>query len=281
MESSEFEHKMTCLLFALKEFLSSKDIGYHFDFSSMFMTKGPYPDSSSTQKKPLYEYVEPRQITQLLDILKGRYKCLDFSEKPYYKTTEELLETAFKQKKLSEYENEVELIATVKKLSEQKKYSLLLSESFEERFDDVFRKFTSAKTNNGVLFALHLEERKDFPVLYINDTPIRKFKNTDSYPYKLMKLALSLPNGSVIPAKDLLKISRGNRGCSQDLSEIFGSPVIKSVFTREITNSSFRIYHEITEEDLNEVSYFKKAPITDKSNTEHFAKMIEECRISP
>ena len=144
MEVSEFEHDMVCLLFALKEFMSPKDYGEHFNFSSMFMTRGPYPDSSSMKKKPLYEYIEPSRITKLLEILKYRYKCFDFSEKPYFETAEEVIKASLKQKKLSQYNSEVELISAVKKLSEQRKYTFLFTEPYSiKHFDDVFKEFTT------------------------------------------------------------------------------------------------------------------------------------------
>lgn len=278
MEPSEFKHKMTCLLFALKEFFSPKDVGCHFDFSSMFMTKGPYPDSSSAQKKPLCEYIEPRQITQLLDVLKNRYKCFDFAEKPYFETTEEILETAFGQKKLGEYESEAEFISTIKRLSEQKKYPIVFHEDSRERLENVFKEFTLAKTSDNSLFVLHIKEKSGCPVLYINDTPIRKFQSS-SYSHKMMKLALGLPNGSLVPVKDALNINRGDRGCSQDLSDIFREPVLKSVFTREITNSNFKIYHKVKAEELKLIPAFMDAVPKDTPATTFLMEKIKTSRI--
>ncbi|RYC74424.1 hypothetical protein [Candidatus Nanosyncoccus alces] len=244
MEPDEFKYEMTCLLFALREFLPPKDYGHHFDFSSMFMTKGPYPSSSSAQKKPLYEYVEPSQITKLLEILQYKYRCFGFCEKTYFETPEKVLKAAFKQKKLSEYESEAELTSIVRKLSEQKRYPLVFSEQSKECLDDVFKEYTSSKTSDNSFFVLHIKERKGNPILCINNTPIRKFQ-ANSYSYKMMKLALGLPNGSLVPVKDALNINRGDRGCSQDLSDVFKEPVLKSVFAREITCSDFRIYHKV------------------------------------
>lgn len=278
MEPSEFKRKMACLLFALREYFSPKDVGYHFDFSSMFITKGPYPDSSSVQKKPLYEYIEPHQITQLLDVLKNRYKCFDFVEKPYFKTTEEILKAAFEQKKLSEYRSETEFMAAIKVLSEQKKYPIAFYEDSREHLEKVFKEFTLAKTSDNSLFVLHIKEKSGCPVLYINDTPIRKFQS-NSYSYKMMKLALGQPNGSLVSVKDSLNIKRSDRGCSQDLSDIFREPVLKSVFTREITNSNFKIYHKVKAEELKLIPAFMDAVPQDTPATTFLMEKIKTSRI--
>ena len=204
MEPNEFEYKMVCLLFALKEFFSLKDIGYHFDFSSMFMTKGPYPDPSSAQKKPLYEYIEPNQITQLLEILKGKYKCLDFGERLYFETVEELLGAIFEQKKLDEYADEAELISTAVKMSEQKKYPMILSEKLRERFNDVFEKLTIdegfdtfTQHEDDVVCAFTASFSDDTGDFYVNNVFFHHCEmSSDSYTY--LSKAFHTENGKVV-----------------------------------------------------------------------------------
>lgn len=204
MEVSEFERNMVCLLFALKEFMSPKDYGQHFNFSSMFMTKGPYPDSSSTQKKPLYEYLEPSQITKLLEILQYRYKCFDFCEKPYYKTPEDVVKAAFKQKKLNEYKSEDELISTVRKLSEQKRYPFAFSDQSKERFDNVFNEFTAKidadsfalhGNDTDIMFTTTFNEGNGY--FYINDVLFHRCEMSgDAYSY--LSKAFHTEDGKVV-----------------------------------------------------------------------------------
>lgn len=217
--------------------------------------------------------IPPHQQAALLEVLRDKYSCLTFEEESCFKTREEIIEGGVLCKDIDEYDDEIDFERDIKETLGQKKITIMVNDKFAKTCEQFLRE-------TDVLFRLHLSDAVQ-PVLYVNETPIRKFQSTDSYPCRIMRLALGFPNGSVVPVKDLLKASRGDRGCSQDLSDIFVSPVIKAVFAREITNSKFKIYHEITREDLKNVPYFQEKLPKGELDTIYLVKMIEECRISP
>lgn len=218
----------------------------------------------------LCKVIPPYQQSDLLSILCKKYNCLTYEQERLWETRDKITE---KNINFFTYGNdEFDREEIINELLSQRLYDI----TFKDNFPEVYSKIT----HKAKVFKLSLSDSAH-PVLYINETPIRKFQSSDSYPCKIMRLALGLPNGSIVPVKDVLKTNRGDRGCPQDLADIFKSPVIKAVFAREITNSSFKIYHEVAGENLSDVPYFQNRSEAEESNTEYFAKMIEECRIAP
>ncbi len=219
----------------------------------------------------LFRDIPSMQQVDLLHILENKYDCLTFEQGFLWDSIADIPDEVI-HSYTSGHANESFLIKTKAELSNQRWFEV----TFKDNFPEIYRKIAS---NTDTFFKLHMSNVKH-PVLYINEIPIKKFKSQELYPYKLMDIALNSPNGSIVSVDKMPKVARGERGFSQDLFDIFKWPVIRSVFMREITKTSFRIYHGVTEKDLDNIPYFQNRPRDGKTNTEHFMKMIEECRYS-
>ena len=273
------EQKMGVFLVALRN-AQYKEVSNEITITSMHTINGEKPsnmaeDEQDEQDSSLCLHIPPYQQTQLLEILKDKYKCLTFEEKPYFKTKEDAIKATVDSGKVVKYASEEEFMEMVNDLSEQKVYTI----KFNDNFVDVFEKLIH---ESSTIFRLHLEELEgDIPVLFVNETPIRKFQN-GKYNHKMMKIALGLTSGSLVYVKDLLKNERRYRGCSQDLNDIFRESALRVVFTRDIKNDSFRIFHQITEKDLQDNEAFQKLVKDENafSDTVFLKEKIKKSKIS-
>lgn len=101
-------------------------------------------------------------------------------------------------------------------------------------------------------YILHLEEN----YLYINNGCVNTFKS--SWRLRLFQGALRCDNGSTFNAEHYIPKSNINkklRGLPQLLPEIIDSPILREIFFRDVTATSFKIYHSITDAMIKESGY--------------------------
>lgn len=215
------------------------------------------------------------QITQLLDVLQNKYKCIKYKAEPVYKNEEDAAQEIYDLGIDEQIEDEVDFQNELRRLLTQRRYYVTPLGNFNK----VFKELT---TEVEAIFKLHIEMiGADVPVLYVNDIPIRKFHNS-SYPYKIIKFALGLPNGSVVLVGEVLGNNRRDRGCSQDLCDIFRQSALRAVFAREIKKDSFKIYHHVTSDNLKNNKNLQQIMAKEGalSDTTFLSKKVEDSRIS-
>lgn len=242
-----------------------------FIFSSMDYALQQQPENVPLLIR-LCDSIPPDQQAQLLAIARDEYKILTFTEKPLFQTSEEVIKTLLHDKDIHEYRNNKEFERAFLHLLAQKEFTITVNDNFDGFVSDLL-----SEKDGSFKITLYFGNEAS-PVLYANKIPIHKFQSNDNYLYKLMSLALKAKNGTRISSTDILDGNKRNRGCSQDLSDIFISPIVKDVFAREITNDGFVIYHTITKNDLKAVSSFQKSKPKDAQDTKYLLDLIKESR---
>ena len=269
------EQKMEIFLVTLRN-VQFKEVSDEITISSMHSINGgtPSDESQDIQDESLCMYIPPYQQIQLLEILRDKYKCLTFDEKPYFGTEDEVNKAIAKSRAVVEYDDEASLLDMANDLSTQKTFTVKFKDNFEKIYEDFMRE-------TDAIYKLQIKTINATPILFVNETPIRKFQDS-SYTYRMMELALGLPNKSEVPVKTMLKDNRGDRGCPQDLADIFKSSALKLAFTSNVKKNSFVINHMITKADLSKNKAFQELVRKDSelSDTTYLAKEIEKCRIS-
>lgn len=264
------QEKMKDLLRAIKMTWESGVVDT-FNFSSMDYILRQQPEKMPLLTK-MCDSIPPKQQSQLLAMARDRYGILTFSEVPLFKTSKEVLKALLQDKNIHEYRDNDEFERAFFHLQAQREFIITVEDNFDNFVSDLL-----SEKEDSFKIMLHFGDEAS-PVLYANMIPIHRFQSNDNYLYKLINLALKAKNGTRISQSDILDGNKRNRGCPQDLSDIFTSPIVKDVFAREITNDSFVIYHTITKADLKNVSSFQESKPDDVQDTKYLLDLIRESR---